>query len=132
MLYYLFHGVDDPAAPRDQGLEMEMSYIVQIGGNTYDVREYIKAAGGKWQATTKTWAMDDLAWAGLVESKPNLMRGCMIVGGVIGGDASAKLASVSTAARDADRPFFAAPRKISPVGPCRKCGSYCYGDCEAN
>ena len=104
---------------------------VQIGGNTYNCREYIKSAGGQWQAASKTWAMDGNKWAALVASKPNLMRGCMIVGGVIGDDASAKLAGVSAAARVADRPLLTAPRKISPVGPCRLCHSYCYGDCQA-
>ena len=102
---------------------------VQIGGNTYNVREYIKNSGGRWQAGTKTWAMEDTKWAALVDSKPSIMKGCMIVGGVIGGEASDKLASVKASSRDADRPFFAAPRKISPM--CRHCNSYCYGDCQA-
>lgn len=96
---------------------------VQIGGDTYNCREYIKAAGGKWQAASKTWAMDDLAWAKLVESKPTLMRGCMPVGGSIGNEAIAR----AKAAQTTDRPM-----RLRPVGPCRKCASYCYGDCEAN
>jgi hypothetical protein len=106
-----------------QGLERKMSNIIEIGGKTYNVREYIKSAGGKWQATTKTWAIDDLSWAKLVESKPNLMRGCMPVGGSIGGEAVARI----NAAQAADRPM-----RLRPAGPCRHCGSYCYGDCQAN
>ncbi len=104
--------------------------VLAHAGNTYKCREYINSAGGWWQAATKTSAMDDNKWAALVASKPNLMRGCMIVGDV-GGEASATLASGSAAARDADRPYFATPRKLSLVAPCRLCQSCCYGDCQA-
>lgn len=102
---------------------------VQIGGNTYNCREYIKSAGGRWEPESKTWAIDDKKWAALVTSKPNLMRGCVIVGGVIGGDAAASLASVANAARNTGRP--SQPRKMSQSGLCRLCHSYCYGDCQA-
>lgn len=93
--------------------------IVQISGNTYSCRDLIKGRGGKWQAASKTWAIDDKQWAVLAAlDNGRATRGCMIVGGVMGG---------RTETPQADR-----PQRLRPAGPCRKCGSYCYGDCEAN
>lgn len=86
---------------------------IQIGGNTYNARQYIKAAGGEWQAGSKTWSIDSAAWDKLVASKPILMSGCSPVGATI-------------APKSQDRPM-----RMQPVGPCRSCGSYCYGDCTA-
>lgn len=95
--------------------------MLKIGGDTYNNRDIIKSAGGRWDATSKTWSVADSVWAGLLQQKPIALRRCMIVGGVSDlpvGSYSAKPA--------ADRPI-----RLRPVGPCRKCHSYCYGDCEA-
>ena len=83
---------------------------VQITGKTFDCRDLIKSAGGVWQTATKTWAIDSAKWAALTASKPILTAGCRIAGGA------------TAAARTAS------PR-INAV--CRRCGSYCYGDCTA-
>lgn len=89
---------------------------VEISGNTYPVREHLKAAGAKWQAASKTWAMDEDKWVALKTTKPHLLANVYPVGGAV--------ASALTRVNNA-------PAKYRSVGPCRKCGSYCYGDCEA-
>ena len=105
--------------------------IIYIAGTTYDVRAYIKDAGGQWQADKKAWAIDDAAWAKLVTNKPTLFRGCTALGVVADGAASGQFATQKQSTSDAARPLLSAPRKISAIGPCRKCQSYCYGDCDA-
>ena len=80
---------------------------IQITGKTYDCRDLIRAAGGAWQADSKTWAIDADKWAALVARKPILTSGCRIAG-------------AATESR--------APR-LTAI--CRKCGTYCYGDCTA-
>lgn len=83
---------------------------VQITGKTFDCRDLIRSAGGVWQADSKTWTIDSTKWAALTARKPISTAGCRIAG------------ATNTAARTA------APR-INAV--CRRCGSYCYGDCTA-
>lgn len=84
---------------------------VQIGGNTYNCRDMIKGRGGKWDATSKTWTISTDAWT-ILSALDNgrATRGCHIVGG---------------------KPVAPAAYRKAINQPCRKCGSYCYGDCEA-
>jgi len=106
-----FMDATHPPRLGNQGLEIEMS-TVQIAGNTYPVRDYIKSAGGKWDAAAKAWSIDEAAWDKLCGEKPNLMSGCRVVGATISSKQGA----------------FAS-KTIKPVSPCRSCGGYCYGDC---
>jgi hypothetical protein len=96
---------------------------VEIGGNTYPVREHLKTAGAKWQSASKTWAMDEDKWVSLKLAKPNLLAGVYPVGGAVT-LALGKVNAAPTLARSGAVRYRA-------VGPCRKCHSYCYGDCEA-
>lgn len=80
--------------------------MVAISGNTYPVREQLKALGARWNAADKAWMVDD--------SKADQARA--IVAG------APKPQSIFR------RPIQAA--RVSN-GPCRRCHSYCYGDCEA-
>jgi len=80
----------------------------KLSGNTYPVKEYIKAyLGGKWDSNSKAWTVDVTKVNDLIER-----------GGYISIDDS--LAPVAT-------------RKVSTDnGWCNKCHSWCYGDCTAN
>lgn len=83
---------------------------IQITGKTFDCRDLIRSAGGVWQAATKTWSIDAAKWAALTARKPILTGGCRIAG-------------------------QAAPtegRAVRLTAACRKCGTYCYGDCAGN
>ena len=79
----------------------------KLSGNTYPVKEYIKAyLGGKWDGNSKCWIVD-------IEKVNKLLAS----GGYLSVD-------------DSPAP---APKKPTYVsGWCNKCHSYCYGDCEAN
>lgn len=83
-----------------------MTTTLQITGKTYDCRDLIRSAGGKWNAESKTWAIDSDKWAALVARKPILTSGCRVAG---------------TEARG---------QRLTAV--CRNCGTYCYGDCAGN
>lgn len=88
---------------------------VQIAGNTYACRELIKGRGGRWDAAAKTWAIDEAAWAILANlDNGRATRDCYVV-------------------RDATPATARAYQPAHGINqPCRKCGSYCFGDCEAN
>lgn len=78
----------------------------KLSGNTFPVKEYIKAyLGGKWDSGNKAWTVDVAKVNDLIER-----------GGYISID-------------DSPAP---APKKSTYVsGWCNKCHSYCYGDCES-
>lgn len=79
----------------------------EISGNTYPVKDWIKAyLGGKWNSERKVWIVDTEK----VESL--LARG-------------ANIYVDST-------PAPVTKKSASHSGWCNKCHSYCYGDCEAN
>jgi len=83
----------------------------KLSGNTYPVKEYIKAyLGGKWDGNNKCWIVD-------VEK----VNGLLASGGYLSVDdnpAPAKSSNTNGSARW--------------NGWCNKCHSYCWGDCEAN
>ena len=79
-----------------------------ISGNTYPVKDYIKAyLGGKWDSNAKAWIVN-------VEKVNDLIER----GGYISIDDSPAPVKVQTARID--------------NGWCNKCHSWCYGDCTAN
>lgn len=78
----------------------------KMTGNTYPVKDYIKAyLGGKWDSNSKAWIVD-------VEKVNDL-----ITKQAIRVDDSAPVVKITKATND---------------GWCNKCHSWCYGDCEAN
>ena len=79
----------------------------KLSGNTYPVKEYIKAyLGGKWDGNSKCWIVN-------VEQVNKLLAS----GGYLSVD-------------DSPAPT---PKKSTYVsGWCNKCHSWCYGDCTAN
>lgn len=78
----------------------------KLSGNTYPVKEYIKAyLGGKWDSNSKSWIVDAAKVDFLIESGGNIYLD------------------------DSPAP---APKKSTYVsGWCNKCHSYCYGDCTS-
>lgn len=78
----------------------------KLSGNTYPVKDWIKSyLGGKFDGASKSWIVDT--------SKVN--------------DLLSKGANIY-----ADNSQPQAATKTTGNGYCRKCHSYCYGDCEAN
>ena len=77
-----------------------------MSGNTFPVKEWIKAyCGGKWNADQKSWTVDVNKVNNLLEKQANIYI-------------------------DDSQPT---PRSNqSSNGYCRKCHTWCYGDCEAN
>lgn len=93
--------------------------MIAITGNTYPVKDQIKAMGGKWDAASKSWMVpDDKAEQAraLVGASPTKSQHPRTGQPWRGDDADVQLTPART-----HRPM-----------PCRKCGSYCYGDCEAS
>ena len=84
--------------------------MIAITGNTYPVKDQIKALGGKWDANSKSWIVPD--------DKAEQARALLPA-----------VAPKQTTYRN-----LSSNRRNCPdvTKPCRKCGSYCYGDCEAN
>lgn len=72
-----------------------------ITGNTYPVREQIKALGGRWDPTRKGWIVSDEKAA------------------------EARLLVESTVPKQKN------VNKANAAKPCFSCGSFCYGDCGA-
>jgi hypothetical protein len=86
---------------------------IQITGKTYECRDWIKQFGGVWQAATKTWSMDADKFAAMRARKPIITAGCRIAG--------------------QDAPVAATEgQSVRLSAICRKCGTYCYGDCAGN
>ena len=83
----------------------------KLSGNTYPVKEYIKAyLGGKWDGNSKCWIVN-------VEQVNKLLAS----GGYMSVDDSPAPTPTPT------------PKKSTYVsGWCNKCHSWCYGDCTAN
>ena len=89
---------------------------VEIGGNTYRARDLIKNRGGKWNAASKTWAIEASQWAVLAAMDcGNAVRGCRVVSGE---DPCAPVSS------SAEKPMI-----YRSSVPCPRCGTYCFGDC---
>lgn len=84
--------------------------MIAITGNTYPVKDQIKALGGKWDAASKSWMVpDDKA------------------------DQARALLPAAPVKQNTYRSVSSNTRGIPGVNmPCRSCGGYCYGDCEAN
>lgn len=82
--------------------------MIAITGNTYPVKDQIKALGGKWDANSKAWMVPE--------------------------DKAEQARALLPAAAPKQNAYRALPSNRRPdvTKPCRKCGSYCYGDCEAN
>lgn len=84
---------------------------VQIIGNTYRCRDLIKRRGGRWDTATKTWIIAAAEWDKLASlDHGSAVAGCHILGTPV------------------------PVRQASAVRvnqPCRRCGTYCYGDCES-
>ena len=50
---------------------------VKVTGNTFNCKDLLKAAGGKWDAESKTWELDAAAWQSIVATNPpSLSAGC--------------------------------------------------------
>lgn len=80
----------------------------KMSGNTYPVKDYIKAyCGGKWDANTKSWIVDTEKVNDLITKQ------CIIV------DNNAPAPKIQQGSRATN-------------GWCNKCHSYCWGDCDAN
>jgi hypothetical protein len=86
--------------------------MVAIKGNTYPVKDQLKALGGKWDAAGKAWMVPDEK----AEQARALVPAATTYHG-LGRNAA-----------------LSGNRRNCPdvTKPCRKCGTYCYGDCEAN
>lgn len=83
----------------------------KLSGNTYPVKEWIKAyLGGKWDGNNKVWIVDTDKLNSL------LARGANIY--VDDSHAPVKSNNANGSARW--------------NGWCNKCHSYCWGDCDAN
>jgi len=79
---------------------------IAITGNTYPVKDQLKALGGRWDAARKAWMVP--------EDKADKAR-----------------ALVSGAPKP--QSIFRRPiQEGFRDGPCRRCQSYCYGDCTSN
>lgn len=75
----------------------------EISGNTFLVKEYIKAhLAGKWNSGRRAWTIDTAKLQDLIE------KGCIY-------------ASDEKPAEHKQH-----------NGVCPKCGTYCYGDCSAH
>jgi len=95
---------------------------VRIEGNTYRCKDLIKGRGGKFDPASKTWVISADAWD--------------ILSALDGGHATAgcRVAGVIGKRREADQSTEPVTvRAYRPVtnSPCRRCGTYCYGDCTA-
>ena len=86
--------------------------MIAIKGNTYPIKEQLKALDGKWNAADKAWMVPDE----LAEQARALLPAATTYHGL---NRNAALSSNRSNCPDVTK-------------PCRKCGSYCYGDCEAN
>ena len=80
------------------------SNLARIHGNTYPVRADLKALGAKWNPSERAW--------------------------YVAGEAARRKAQAIVDAVPAQAPRQSFTPHSS--GLCKKCGSYCYGDCEAN
>lgn len=81
----------------------------KMSGNTYPVKDYIKAyCGGKWDPTYKLWVVDTAKVQDLIAKR------CIHVD--------------DTPAQPTKRENGTATTN----GWCNKCRSYCWGDCTAN
>lgn len=80
-----------------------------ITGNTYPVKDQLKALGGKWDANSKSWMVPD--------DKAEQARALLPA-------ASPKTTTYKN---------ISGNRRNCPdvTKPCYKCGTYCYGDCGA-
>ena len=86
----------------------------KLSGNTYPVKDYIKAhLGGKWDGNNKCWIVD-------VEKVNDLIEH----GGYLSIDDSPAPVVKSTTTNLNGSAHW--------NGWCNKCHSYCWGDCEAN
>lgn len=81
----------------------------KLSGNTYPVKDYIKAyLGGEWDKNSKSWLID------VEKINALIAKSCIIV--VDNSAPTAKKQNGSAATN----------------GWCNKCHSYCWGDCDAN
>ena len=78
--------------------------MTQITGNTYPVREQLKKLGGRWDPRLRVWMVP--------EDRAD--------------DARSAVSAVTH-----QRPALSGNTRPQ-TGLCRRCDSYCYGDCEAN
>ncbi len=92
--------------------------MIAITGNTYPVKDQIKALGGKWDANSKSWMVPDdkaeqaRALVGAAPTKAKTYHGARTIDGV--------------------QTLGEYRARANHSQPCRKCDTYCYGDCEAN
>jgi len=80
---------------------------VYLTGNTYPYRDDLRRAGLKWDAAGKVWV-------GTREQAEKVTERF----------ANHRIVTMT-----------AMPTKATPAasrGPCRRCGTYCYGDCSAH
>lgn len=87
--------------------------LIKIIGNTYNCKDLIKGRGGKWDGASKSWTIDAAAWAILSKlDNGRATYGCRVAG-----------VAAPVATQTAYKPV------ANTNQPCRKCGSYCFGDC---
>ena len=96
-----------------------MTHTIAITGNTYPVKDQLKALGARWNPDKKAWmvepAVAEQARALVASAGPKYQQ-------------AAPYSNKRRYGNDGEynRPAY------TQHGPCRKCGSYCYGDCTAN
>jgi hypothetical protein len=87
--------------------------MISITGNTYPVKDQLKALGGKWDAPNKAWIVP--------EDKADAAR-ALVVG-----------AGPQKSYSRINRSLSSNRRNCPDISkPCYRCGTYCYGDCSAN
>jgi len=110
---------------------------VRIEGNTYRCKDLIKSSGGKFDPASKSWVISAAKWDILSALDGGRATAGCRVAVVYREQVPMTLDQAIEAAgkrREADQSVQPAPvRAYRPVAnkPCRRCGTYCYGDCTA-
>jgi len=108
---------------------------VRIVGNTFRCKDLIKGEGGKFDAISKSWVISADAWEILSAlDGGHATAGCRVAGAEQVPMTLDQAIEAAVARRAADQPAQTVPvRAYRPVTnkPCRRCGTYCYGDCTA-
>jgi len=108
---------------------------VRVGGNTYRCKDLIKGRGGKFDAQSKTWVIGKAEWEILSSlDGGRATAGCYILAPEQTPMTLDEAIVAAGKRRVADQSTQPAPTAYRPVinKPCRKCGTYCFGDCMAS
>lgn len=107
----------------------EEKAMTRITGKTYEVKDKLKAAGCRWDAESRCWLADEEAIGEIMRVVSDYAITRLLF------DGRPKLVWTISGAVPATEATPAASKPAAKAEgahtPCRHCGTYCYGDCQA-